>query len=201
MKKEDKSRIRKTVHKMITEQIITLFNESGISNYSVPSKYIEEMNISLGDFGTHCSEDNHYDEPFGTRYYMAPEIILMGECGYPVDIWALGCTYFELLTGTLLFDPIKDTKYSRDYYHLKLISDTCGELEPSFLKKTDNYKDFYDSKCKLENYTPLENSRLERKMETFLHPEYKSRVMSILYSMLISNPKKRISVSNLTTVF
>jgi len=38
---------------------------------------------------------------------MAPEIILMGDCKKSVDIWALGCTLFELLTGEILFDVDK----------------------------------------------------------------------------------------------
>ena len=201
MKKQDKLNIRRTVHKMITEQIIKEFHESGISNYSIPAKYIEEMNISLGDFGTHCSEDNHYDEQFGTRYYMAPEIILLGDCSYPVDIWALGCTYFELLTGTLLFDPIKDTKHSRDYYHLQLISDTCGELESSFLKKTERYKEFYDTKFRLVDYQPPENSRMSRKLQFLYDLNQFKAISSFLNWMLFPNPKKRIVINKVMDFF
>jgi serine/threonine protein kinase len=54
------------------------------------NEYLNPINISLADFGTVCSEDESYDNSFGTRYYQAPEIILMGKCKYPVDIWALG---------------------------------------------------------------------------------------------------------------
>eukprot|EP00668_Euglena_longa_P036118 GGOE01046416.1.p1 GENE.GGOE01046416.1~~GGOE01046416.1.p1 ORF type:complete len:1008 (-),score=303.85 GGOE01046416.1:544-3567(-) len=38
----------------------------------------------------------------GTPAYMAPEV-LRGQCGAPADLWALGVTCFQLLTGQLLF--------------------------------------------------------------------------------------------------
>ena len=167
MKMEDKIMIRKIIHKKITNTVLELSENSGKSKYNVDKKYIEMMEISLADFGTHCNEDNHYEESFGTRYYMAPEIILMGRCSYPVDIWALGCTFYELLTGELLFDPIKDSKGSRDYYHLQLIQDTCGEFPSKCLKKTRYMKKFFDNNYKLIDYSPPEENRLKRKLNNF----------------------------------
>jgi serine/threonine protein kinase len=37
---------------------------------------------------------------FGTRRYMAPERILDRTAGHPSDVYALGATFFELVTGT-----------------------------------------------------------------------------------------------------
>ncbi|PHT35821.1 hypothetical protein CQW23_23521 [Capsicum baccatum] len=36
--------------------------------------------------------------------YMAPESVLDGKCGAAVDIWAFGCTVFEMLTGKKIWD-------------------------------------------------------------------------------------------------
>ena len=75
--KNKKIKIRQEIHTEITNNIIENVNK--YSNYSVNSKYLNNINISLADFVTYCSHDNYYEEPFGTRYYQAPEIILMGK--------------------------------------------------------------------------------------------------------------------------
>lgn len=49
----------------------------------------------------------------GTREYCPPEMLLGNPMEKPVDLWALGCTVFEWLTGEALFDPreICEQKY------------------------------------------------------------------------------------------
>jgi serine/threonine-protein kinase SRPK3 len=167
---------------------------ANISKHSIDPKYLNNIQISLGDFGTYCSEDNYYDEPFGTRYYQAPEIILMSKCSYPVDIWALGCTFYELLTGKLLFDPKKDSKYSRDYYHLCLINDTCGKFPSSFLKKTKYYDNFFDSKCNIIDHHHSLNNILN---EIDVEIKDREKISSILSEMFVIDPNKRVTINGL----
>ena len=196
MKREDKLMIRKIVHKNITKKVLDLYETSGVSKYSINNMYLDDIKISLGDFGTHCSEDNYYEEPFGTRYYMAPEIILMGKCSLPVDIWALGCTFYELITGQLLFDPEKDSHYSRDYYHLQLISETCGHLSHKCIKKTKYYKKFFTTDYMLIDYKEPEQNRLERKMQQ-VHCGDKERIIFLLKGMLETDPSKRLTIETI----
>ncbi|XP_060176926.1 mitogen-activated protein kinase kinase kinase 20-like [Lycium barbarum] len=49
----------------------------------------------------------------GTPIYMAPESVLDAEYGTESDIWAFGCTVFEMITGKKVWDctGIKDTLY------------------------------------------------------------------------------------------
>lgn len=194
--KIDKQKIRTQIHNEITNKILEEYSLSEISKYSIDSKYLESMDISLADFGTYCDEHNYYEESFGTRYYQAPEIILMGKCSYPVDIWALGCTFYELLTGNLLFDPIKDSKYSRDYYHLQLINETCGNFPTSFLKKTSYYKQFFDSNYKLKEFVPNETNRLDRKLNEFnFDKPTREWILEILKGTLTIDPIKRWTIN------
>lgn len=43
--------------------------------------------------------------PLATREYTPPEVILGSDLSTAVDLWSLGCTLFQLLTGEYLFDP------------------------------------------------------------------------------------------------
>ena len=68
----------------------------------------QQGHIKLTDFGLSvfglAPGDDAYDgdEPqakVGTPDYMSPEVLLGETHGPPVDLWALGCLSFELLTG------------------------------------------------------------------------------------------------------
>jgi serine/threonine-protein kinase SRPK3 len=168
------------------------------TKYITDQKYLNRINISLADFGTFCEESNYYNNSFGTRYYQAPEIILMGKCSYAVDIWALGCTFYELLSSKLLFDPIKDAKFDRNYYHLCLINETCGVFPSSFLHSTTRYKKYFNSNNKLIEYDVSSENRLINKLnELNLINEDYDNIHRILKSMLTIIPNKRITATEL----
>ena len=201
MKKEDKLEIRRQIHKTFTDKILQEYHESDVSKHSIDSKYFSNIMVSLADFGTHCEEHNYYEEPFGTRYYQAPEIILMGKCSFPVDIWAIGCTFYELLSGKLLFDPIKDSKYSRDYYHLCLINETCGNYPNNFIRKTKHYKKYFDSNGNIIDSYVKSFDRLDRKLNEIAIPEEDKKIIKKLLSMMLEiDPNKRITIEQLSSI-
>jgi serine/threonine protein kinase len=201
IKKEIKMEIRNKIHNNI---LSTIYYEK-YDKYKINDNYIKNINISLADFGTFCEESKKYYTPFGTRYYQAPEIILMGNCSYGVDIWALGCTLYELLSGSILFNPIKDSTYTRDYYHLCLINDTCGEFPLSFLKLTKYNKLYFKSNNIIEHETT--NDRLDRKINEMkmnrssnnisLSEDEIIKCKNVLQNILIIDPKKRCNVEYL----
>lgn len=65
----------------------------------------DKKTIKLADFGTAVDKRDIIErtEYLVSRFYRAPEIILGMEIGYPVDMWAVGCTVYELWTGKILF--------------------------------------------------------------------------------------------------
>jgi serine/threonine protein kinase len=199
MSKKEKKIIRRRIHKEMTEMILDEVDKNNISKYSIDIKYIENIEISLGDFGTHCEEGTYYDEPFGTRYYMAPEIILMGKCSYPVDIWALGCTYYEMLTGNILFDPIKCSNHSRDYYHLCLINETCGRIPQKMIKNTKYGSHYLSSDGIVYDYQLGAMNRLDNKLSVLLdiNIEEGEAIKERLKEMLEIDNVKRITIENL----
>ncbi|XP_049360251.1 mitogen-activated protein kinase kinase kinase 20-like [Solanum verrucosum] len=61
----------------------------------------------IADFGLSLTLEQSWTQKQGmrgTKRYMAPESLLKQEYGPEVDIWALGCTVYELITGTPLWE-------------------------------------------------------------------------------------------------
>lgn len=71
----------------------------------IPEKYITDPHIVVSDLGSCVHMDGK--KPFGvqTKYYKSPELILANGYGKPCDIWALGCTIYEILTNQIMIDP------------------------------------------------------------------------------------------------
>lgn len=190
IKQEDKRKIREVVHKHICEQL-EIPDKS--HKYKVNQELIEKCNVTLSDFGAYCSEDEHYESEFGTRYYRAPEVILMGESSYPVDIWACGCVFYELLTGRLLFDPDKDSKHSRDEYHLHDISRLCGEFNIGFLKKTKYWRKYFNDKGKMLRMDPPKKD-IRDMLIKYKVTEDLDNICDLLKGMLEISTKQRFDI-------
>lgn len=199
MDKLDKLKIRKTLHTSILENLekneesCYLFNETYLD--------YDNIKIKLTDFGHYCPDDEKFEEEFGTRYYQAPEIILMGDCKKTVDIWALGCTLYELLTGEILFDPNGDRYNSTDYYHLDMMINLCGKFEKNFLMDTKYYRNFFDKKFNLKDkkkykkHSPIEI--LKEKLTGKIDSKYIDDVVDLLSKMLKLTPYKRIKIKDI----
>ena len=57
--------------------------------------------IMLTDFGFACHNGEEGDVHVGTMLFQAPEIINQEQCNNKVDIWAVGCIAYYLLSGCL----------------------------------------------------------------------------------------------------
>ena len=74
----------------------------------VKESELEEV-VALADFGLAIESSNDdFDLCVGTPAYWAPEMVRRERFGLPVDIWALGCVLYILLTGMHPFDPTGD---------------------------------------------------------------------------------------------
>ena len=192
-----KLKIRSKIHGEIFNKIIKIIDESNIDKYDVDEEYIINSHVCLSDFGQFVEDGEYYEEAFGTRYYRSPENILVGKSSYPNDIWALGCTFYEILTGRILFDPDKDKKYNRDDYHLKLINEACGDFPKSFLKSTKLYKyHFNDGKIKMNKELNYKN-KIENKLKSVLPNEGDYNLaVTLIKGMLEIDPNKRLNCQN-----
>jgi serine/threonine-protein kinase SRPK3 len=120
----------------------------------VSSKYITDINIKICDFNLvipATKNINNQDIQIQTRYYRAPEVILGAGLHQKTDYWSIGCIFFELLTGDILFDPKKDKIRSRDIHHLYLIEELMGPIPKSLISGSENRDELYDKNGYLIN--------------------------------------------------
>ena len=191
MKTEQKIRIRKKVHQEILNNIDKEVNEEILKDNRFDKSYMEIPNITIADFGAACTEDEFYDEDFGTRYYRAPEVVLMGKISDKVDIWAAGCILYELINGSFLFDPDKDKNKSRDYYHLLEMSKVSGKFSKKFLKTTKHYKNFFDKEYDLKDTEFREYYDWDELLDKVEDNRERNQIADLIKKMLQLDPKSR----------
>jgi len=59
-----------------------------------------------------------------TRYYRSPEILFGLKYDKSIDLWALGCSLYELITGEIMINVEKseyNEKYDKDLIHIKFL--------------------------------------------------------------------------------
>ncbi|CAN8075843.1 unnamed protein product [Agarophyton chilense] len=103
----------------------------------------KESHVKLADFGVASTKPADQSSPFdvaGSPYWMAPEIINLTGSSTASDIWSVGCTVIEVLTG---FPPYHDLSDVTALF--RIVSDDCPPLPPNvstecqdFLKKCFN---------------------------------------------------------------
>ncbi|KAI1719388.1 protein kinase domain-containing protein [Ditylenchus destructor] len=81
--------------------------------------------VKLGDFGFArvINTNEMYTDYVATRWYRSPEL-LVGDVQYgpPVDVWAIGCVFAEMVTGEALWPGRSDVD------QLYLIKRTMGDI-------------------------------------------------------------------------
>ena len=163
----------------------------------IPEIYMQQPIIKLSDLGA-CINIDESKKPFGlqTKYYKSPEIILHTGYGLPCDIWALGCTLYEFITGTILFDP---DEYNIDSKRgiLHLIYSIIEPIPNNIINKSPIKQIFYTNdnilKGELEYKNPIWSKLLERiKCDTIK----KYMLIDLLLEMLMVDPNKRITANN-----
>lgn len=113
------------------------------------------VNYILSDFGTIKSIHTKKSSEIQTRYYRAPEVLIGCIYDKKVDIWSIGCLYYELITGSVLFDPEKDDDYDIDMHHLYWMHQMTN-INPKMYQNGKHYKKYYS------NYKLNVNQEIEK---------------------------------------
>jgi serine/threonine-protein kinase PRP4 len=96
--------------------------------------------LKLCDFGSASySQDNDITPYLVSRFYRAPEIIMGAKYDFAQDMWAVGCTLYELYTGKILFPG----KTNNDM--LKLMMQLTGKMSNKLIRKGMFRETHFDS--------------------------------------------------------
>lgn len=142
--------------------------------------------VKLCDFGFArllTGPDDEYTDYVATRWYRAPEL-LVGDTQYgpPVDIWAVGCVFAELISGQPLWPGRSDVD------QLYLIRKTLGDLLPRHMQVFSNNSFFKG----LTIPTPDRMEPLEAKF-----PSISQQAMSFMMGCFAMDPSQRLTCEDL----
>lgn len=158
----------------------------------IDEKYILKPNIVLADFGNYIPIDKNLITDYGdvqTRYYRSPEIILRLGFNEKSDIWAFGCTIYEILTGKILLTSQKSSGITSDMKHLFEMWKLFGEFPNIFYTSRKNEIFFRnDGTLKGFDFIP----RIKNLFESLFCNDKNSQFLcSLIRYSLIYEPDKR----------
>jgi serine/threonine-protein kinase SRPK3 len=96
----------KTIIPSLKNDCKTIFEKIDILEQDIKN-YLSKFNygVKLCDFGTSLIMPDNTIYKKHTSYYKSPKIILKYKLDHTYDLWSMGCTIYELITGSILFDP------------------------------------------------------------------------------------------------
>ena len=123
-----------------------------------------------------------YTKQVVTLWYRAPEILLGSpEYSTPVDVWAIGCIFWELITKSPLFAG--DSELDQIYRIFRILG-TPTEEDWAGIKTFENYK------SQLPSYSK------KSLKSTFGSRRISDLGVDLLERMLIYDPSKRITAKS-----
>ncbi|XP_035672668.1 cyclin-dependent kinase-like 1 [Branchiostoma floridae] len=142
--------------------------------------------IKLCDFGFArllTGPGDEYTDYVATRWYRAPEL-LVGDTQYgpPVDVWAIGCVFAELICGQALWPGKSDVD------QLYLIRKTLGDLIP-------RHQQIFSTNQFFNGLTIPEPERREPLEHKF--PNISPQALSFMKGCLQMDPASRLTCEEL----
>eukprot|EP00760_Papus_ankaliazontas_P008335 PhM_4_TR13731/c6_g3_i1/m.25176/K06276/PDPK1; 3-phosphoinositide dependent protein kinase-1 len=114
MKKYGLEDMQVVARNFVAEVIIALdyMMGKGIAHRDIKPENLlltKDFHVKVADFGTACRVDSPDNKFSGTSWYVSPEVILNAAASNVSDVWALGCTVYQLFVGSPPFK--RDTDF------------------------------------------------------------------------------------------
>eukprot|EP00796_Vickermania_ingenoplastis_P012913 gene12913-8770_t len=155
-----------------------------------------------------------------TREYRAPEVIFGMDFNCQTDVWSVGCTAYELITGSFLMNPKKRSANERhmNVEHIAMMMQLIGDIPPEITALRTRHNSFFEARDKGQNvalpegvpvyidrfidargrflyadrYRNYERRRLDVELEPFLPSNEANMAASFILTCLHSfDPKHR----------
>lgn len=170
-----------------------------INKANIDAKLVINPQVFLIDLGSCKEEKKIKDEYNRTAYFRTPEDILEYKFkSYSNDVWAIGCSVFELFTGKPLFDPEKSDKYSEKAHQLYLMQETLGPIPPDYLDDCKNLDIYYTHNYILKGFNKFEYKPIKSKLIDYGYNKNLAKdISNFIKEMLQYQPEKRPSVDQL----
>ncbi|RDL42459.1 uncharacterized protein BP5553_02438 [Venustampulla echinocandica] len=150
----------------------------------------------LSDFGEARIGPGPHGGDIMPLEYRAPETLLYVGWSYPVDIWSVGLTAWDLLNPKRLFTARDDDGDLYDAAHLAQLIAALGPPPPEFLAKNPERRaDFWDEQGEWLGLAPIPDHRTMEALETQL--EDKSGFLQFMRRALTWLPEKRATAKEL----
>lgn len=140
---------------------------------------IKEDLLKLADFGSCRSiySKQPYTEYISTRWYRAPECLLTdGYYTYKMDMWSVGCVFFEIMSLHPLFPG------SNEVDQIAKIHDVMGTPDPSILAKLKK------SRGMNFNFPSKKGTGIERML-----PHASPDAIDLIYKLCTYDPDERMT--------
>ncbi|OJZ90611.1 hypothetical protein ASPFODRAFT_123817 [Aspergillus luchuensis CBS 106.47] len=150
----------------------------------------------LSDFGETRIGPGPHGGDIMPLEYRAPETLLYIGWSYPVDIWSVGLTAWDLLEPRYLFTARDEGGDLYDAAHLAQIIAALGPPPPEFLRRNQKRRsDFWDSDGKWLGLAPIPHDRTMERLESRLSD--KSGFLQFMRKTLTWLPEERATAKEL----
>jgi len=164
---------------------------------NINDEYVNKPIVKLADMGTCLTIDDKKRKHIQTRHYKSPEVILRIGYDTKADMWALGCTIYEMLTGDVLFNP-NDHFTHRTHYQLQLTTQKLGRIPNHMIEKSSHRELYFDGNCILKNHNNIQYddtwSTLFSNMKT--NDIKKNQMLDLIFKLLKYDPIDRLDAKS-----
>ncbi|KAI1908253.1 hypothetical protein LOZ12_005457 [Ophidiomyces ophidiicola] len=150
----------------------------------------------LSDFGEARIGPGPHSGDIMPLEYRAPETLFCIDWNYPVDIWSVGLTAWDLFESKRLFTARDEDGDLYDAAHFAQLIAALGPPPPEFLAKNPERRaDFWDEEGRWLGLAPIPEGRTLEALETKL--DDKSGFLKFIRKALTWMPEQRATVKEL----